>query len=350
MKLPQKLLDMQPYDPTENLYPVKLDANESPFPTPSWLREKIAAAAAQVDLNCYPDPSYRPVLELAAALYGVEPENVAAGNGSDELISILTAAFCQRGDKILTLEPDFSMYGFYAGIGELAHVTVQKGPELAVTADEILAACRRERPAMLIFSNPCNPTGQGLARDQVCRVMAGADCLVVVDEAYMDFWDQTVIPDAVASDNTVVLRTCSKALGFAAARLGFAVASPLLISQLQKVRSPFNLNGFTQVAAQVVLGERDYLQAHTAAICRSVRELSTGLEELARKYRGKLAPLPTVTNFICLRCWDPAAVYGKLLEKGICVRRFPAFLRVSAGTPEENSALLRALEELCSQE
>ncbi|HPE15618.1 MAG TPA: aminotransferase class I/II-fold pyridoxal phosphate-dependent enzyme [Oscillospiraceae bacterium] len=346
MKLPEKLTGMTPYQPTTERYPIRLDANESFLPLPEEKRSALAAAVAEaVAFNRYPDPLARALCAAAADYYGVPETCVTAGNGSDELISVLMNTFLPRGGRVLVTEPDFSMYAFYAGLAE-AEVTVLPKREGAFTADELIEKAAEAKPDMVLFSNPCNPTGRGLPRGDVLRVIGEIDALVVVDEAYMEFWDQSVLPEAVGAENAIVLRTCSKALGLAAARVGFAVACGRLTGYLRAAKSPFNVNTLSQIAGELVLRDKAAIRGNIAAILKSRDALTKDLAALAARHPDALEVFPCVTNFVLAKPRDAAAMQQALRERGVCVRLLGDCLRITAGSEEENGTFLRELEIL----
>ena len=184
-QLNDKIKDLRPYDPVEGGYRIHLDANESFLPLPAPILEELAAAVPQVAFNRYPDPAAQELCQAFADYYGVPVENVAAGNGSDELITVLFTGFLQRGDAFATLEPDFSMYAFNGYLQEARHVPIPKGADYAIDVDRTIQTCRQEGVKLLIFSNPGNPTSIVCPRQEVRRLIQGLpDTLVVLDEAY----------------------------------------------------------------------------------------------------------------------------------------------------------------------
>jgi len=347
MKIADKLINLSPYDPTVDQYPVKLDANESPYP---WSAERLAPIMAEIskkNLNRYPDPTCTALREAAARLYDVDADNIVCGNGSDELISVITTAFNEKGAKILVTSPDFSMYGFYAHVSECKLVTMQKDEALNFSSEALINAAKSCSADMVIFSNPCNPTGQGISREEVLRICRSLDCLIVVDEAYMDFWDQSIIPDLKTLDNVIILKTCSKAFALAGIRLGFAITSKELAGYMNRARSPFNINTLTQEVAAAMLADTDALQAASAKLVESCRELTTLLRPIAAKYPNKIKIIDTVTNFALLSCDNAPFYLDAMKEKGVCVRmQMKKYLRITAGSPEENKAVVAALDEV----
>ena len=341
--LNDKIKDLKPYDPEMGDTPVHLDANESFLPLPAPILEELAAAVPQVAFNRYPDPAAQELCQAFAQYYGVPVENVAAGNGSDELITVLFTGFLQKGEAFATLEPDFSMYAFNGYLQEARHVPIHKGADYAIDVDRTIQTCRQEGVKLLIFSNPGNPTSIVCPRQEVRRLIQGLpDTLVVLDEAYMDFWDEPMLPEAAAYDNLLVLKTCSKAFGLAALRVGFAVGSEKLIRAIKAVKSPYNVNAISQRMAEVVLKSRGECGAATRRILLSRDELQAGLEQIAGQFAGQMEVVPSVTNFVVVRTLQAEALFKKLLSDSIAVRYFKnlSALRITAGSTSENAAVL----------
>ena len=348
--LPEKLASMTPYDPCEDVYQIKLDANESYFSLPEELRDAIAASIDTIDFNRCPDPTVADVRRLAGREFRIAPGNIVVGNGSDELISLIMNTFAPRGGKVMVLSPDFSMYQFYAEVAELEVVNMLKDGEFMLTEQEVIDRAKEEKPDILIFSNPCNPGGQGFDHGEAVRIcMALEDTLVVVDEAYMDFWDQSILDCSTALENVLVMKTLSKAFGCAAMRCGFIIGYKDLIDQLNKTRSPYNINTMTQLAACIVLEDTSWQKEQCKQLIARKEELEAACQKLAEKY-GVFTVLPTHTNFAVLRTEKCTEIFEELKKRSICVRCFPKFqmLRITTGSEQENATLLTELEDICA--
>lgn len=342
--LNSKIRDLKPYEPIQGDYAIRLDANESFLRPPAALLDKIAKAVAGVGFNRYPDPFARELCRSFADFYGVHEENVTAGNGSDELISVILTAFLMKGEAVMTLSPDFSMYRFYSSLGETKCIEYQKKADFSVDVDELISLVKEYDVRALIFSNPCNPTGRGMARDEVRRLVRSVSALVVVDEAYMDFWDQTMLGEAENCDNLIVLRTLSKAFGMAAVRVGFAVANAPLTGAIRSVKSPYNVNDCSQRIGTVLLGEKKWVRSCIGEIKASRSELFAMLRRVEQSNRQKIAVCDSVTNFVLVRAEECGRVYEELLRAGIVVRKLSDCLRITAGTAEENLEFIRSFE------
>lgn len=342
--LNQKLRGLTPYESGAGDYPIRLDANESFITPPGWLREKLAAALADVPYNRYPDPAAAELCAAFADYYGIDPANVTAGNGLDEVLYILATCFTQAGDTLVTVSPDFSMYRFYGHLGECRLAVYDKGDSLRIDPDRLIAFCKEQGAAMLLFSNPCNPTSLGLSREEVRRIIRGCGCLTVLDEAYMDFSDQSLIKEATDYDNLILLRTCSKMLGLAGLRLGFLVAGETITRAFRACKSPYNVNALSQAAGRVVLREKAYLDDCRRRVIVSREALYAGLLPIAEKKGWRLEK--PATNFVFIKPHDAGAVYEELKTCGILVRHMGDWLRITAGSEAENARLLAAIQKV----
>lgn len=346
MKLPEKVTKLHAYDPITGSYAVRLDANESYFDLPAVIKAKIADQVEQISMNRYPDPLAGEVVNAFADYYGISPDCVTAGNGSDEIITLLLNCFLSRGQRLVTVAPDFSMYAFYAGLAELEVVTVQKQENLQIDMDLLIAACRKADA--VVFSNPCNPTSLGVPRSEIIRLIEAApDCLIIVDEAYMDFWDESVLDLVTKYENLIVLRTCSKAIGLAAARMGFAVMDSYKTGLLRAAKSPYNCDAVSQAICASVLREKSLLEHCRDEIVVQTQRLYTALTELARQYPDLLETVYAPrTNFVFVKTAYAREIYDALLKAGIAVRCFPTGLRICAGTRREHTLLISELENI----
>lgn len=344
-ELCNKLKNLTPYDPAEGIYRIRLDANESFLPLPDEVLEKLPKALERVRFNRYPDPLASELCFDFAQYYRVDPKSVTAGNGSDELLNIIANSFLQRGETVLTLAPDFSMYGFYAELAECRCVRMDKGEGFRIDPDAVIERANQEHAAMVIFSNPCNPTSVLLDREAVRKIIHGVNGLVVLDEAYMDFADASLIREADQYDNLILLRTCSKAFGLAAIRLGFAVANPTLTRALQAAKSPYNVNSVTQAIGSAVLSEPEAARRAIEQILISRRSLYGMVRALAEKYPGKIDVIEPQTNFVFARYEDSGELFEFLKKNAMIVRRMGDYLRITAGRNHENVEVTQKIGE-----
>lgn len=346
----KKLRKLAPYQPDITQGAVHLDANESFLELSDQLKTKIAEKIREISYNRYPDPLAAGACGAFARRYGVPAELVTAGNGSDELISLIMGTFVDKGGKVLMTRPDFSMYRFYCSISECEPVVLGKAGDLNFDPDKLIALALKEKVSLVIFSNPCNPTGQGLMRNQIINLVKSLDCLVVVDEAYMDFWDQSVLDCVKTLNNLIVLKTCSK-IGFAAARMGFAAAGAELTGYLRSAKSPYNLNALTQSAAECFLNEKEYLDGAVETIKSARDSLYHALRAAESEFPSKISIFPTYANFVLAEPQDAPQMHNALRQSGVSVRLVDSrYLRITAGSPRENELLVEAVINYLRQE
>lgn len=344
-ELNEKVKNLKPYEPISGNYPIRLDANESFITLSREMKTELAEEIQNTHFNRYPDPYATEVRQGFAKFYGVPLDCVMAGNGSDEVISVLMNAFLQKGDTVVALAHDFSMYAFYASITECKTVTVEKNADYSIDVDKVIDAVNRTNARMLIFSNPCNPTSVVLPRAAVRKLITSVQALVVLDEAYMDFSDQSLLGEFAQYDNLILLKTCSKAIGLAAIRLGFAVAQQPLIQVLQAVKSPYNVNALTQAVGVTMFAHPDYVESSVRRILESRDELYAGLLQLQEQFPDALpVVLKPQTNFVYMQTPRARTIFEHLKEGGIVVRCMGDALRITAGRNYENEAVLRAME------
>jgi len=337
--LPEKIKNFTPYEPLVGDYKIRLDVNESFIEID---RDLINGAINGVKLNRYPDPFASAAVTAFAEMFGVKPANVTAGNGSDELLGIIASSMLEKGGKVLCLSPDFSMYGFYSRLYELETAVLEKNADMTVNIGELTDYINNNGVKALFFSNPCNPTSLGVVKNNVMRLVEGVSALVVLDEAYMDFWDEkeSLVKEAQIHKNLIVLRTCSKSVAIAGLRFGFAVACDEITAALKTVKSPFNVNSLTQAIGAAVLSDRDNYRKNICAVKMNTFWLYNALDSL--KLFDKI--YDTRTNFVFAETKKAREIYEYLLSQSIAVRLFNGHLRICAGSERENTALIDALK------
>ena len=313
---------------------VFLDANENPFET---------------GLNRYPDPLQWKLKAAISQLKGVPAEQIFLGNGSDEAIDLVVRIFCEpRQDHILILPPTYGMYQVSADIADVGIRSVSLTPDFQPNVEAILSAAD-EHSKILFICSPNNPTGNDVELERIRSLCAQFKGVVVVDEAYIDFSNQTSCTSLLSEfPNLIVLQTFSKAWGMAGIRLGMAFASTEIIQLFNKVKPPYNINQLTQQIALETLetSQDDYRQLLSTLLSERER-LIKGLGDL--KFVEKT--FPSDANFILVKMDDPNGTYQYLVEEGIIVRNRNSVhlcagsLRITVGRPEENDALLTALNK-----
>jgi len=328
--------------------PVKINQNENPYDLPDALKRRVMEQALARPWSRYPEFDPKELVEALAAFAGWRPDGVLAGNGSNELIEALLLVTVGAGTRVVIPEPTFTLYALMTRIlgGEI--VSVPLGPELEFDAGALRQAQRESRAAVTIVCTPNNPTGGILGLPEIERLCDESDGLVVVDEAYHDFSGISAVPLLAAHPNLVVLRTFSKAMSLAGARVGYLLASAELVGEVNKARLPYNINFFSQMAALATLEE-------WGAFRRVVDELVIERERVFEALcgLGGVKAYPSKANFILFELTetDPKRVFESLYADGVLVRDVTSYprlgraLRVTVGSPVENEAFLAGLRK-----
>ena len=348
----KKLEGLEPYIVDTGKYKARLDANESFISLDDNIRKKLCCALESFDFNRYPDPDATKLKEAFCDYYGLKPQNVCVGNGSDEIISILMNGFLDFGSSIVTFAPDFSMYAFYASLAGMKVVNCEKKEDLSVDFDLAEKTIKENKAKLVIFSNPCNPTGKIEKKSDIASLAEKCpDTIFVVDEAYMDFAcikdTESFLCETEKYENIIVLKTLSKALGAAALRLGFIVADEKFCRMFSAVKSPYNVNGVSQAFGEILLSEKAYLDECTGKLIKSAAKLHADIVE-----NGLGCPDKTYTNFVYFSDEKAAGKQQYLKENGVLVRKFGirgGALRITSGTDEENSLVIENLKEFKSK-
>lgn len=329
---------MQPYSSARDEFhgtaSVFLDANENPYNAP---------------YNRYPDPMQWRLKEKVAEIKGVPKECILLGNGSDEPIDLILRAFCEPGKEcMLTVDPTYGMYQVAAEVNNVTCRKVKLTSDFQIDMPAFLSQIDDTVKAIYLCS-PNNPTGNSLNRKDIYQILDTFKGIVVVDEAYIDFSSlPSYTKDLSKYPNLVVFQTLSKAWGAAGIRLGMAFASPEIISVLNKIKYPYNVNQLTQEKALEILNNQETMKSQLTLILSERTRLQQELTAIP--YVRKI--YPTDANFILVDVGDADTVYQKLVDQGIIVRNrnkvvlCAGCLRITVGTEEENTALLNALKTM----
>ena len=340
-----EILAMSPYAVAKAGSMIKLDANESPFELPESLRPALAAALAGVALNRYPDGGADGLRRALRAMLGLPAAmGLVLGNGSDELLQLVTTMVARPGAVVVAPEPTFVMYAIYAKHAGVRYVGVPLDADLRLDVEAMLAAIEREEPALVWLASPNNPTGTLFPAAAIERILRAAPGLVAVDEAYCAYARESMLARAGEFPNLLVLRTLSKT-GMAGLRLGFAVGHRAWTRAIDTLRSPYNLNALTQAAATALLAD----PAPFAAQAATVRAERARIAQALARLPG-VRVFPSEANFVLARFPDASAAAAALREAGILVKNVHGWhpllancLRITVGTPAENDALIATL-------
>lgn len=326
---------------------IKLDAMENPFPLPKDLRLALAEQLAQAALNRYPNPQAQGLKARLRAVFAIPAAaEVLLGNGSDELITIICQSLARPGAVMLSLEPSFVMYRMNAVYSGLRHVGVPLRPDFSLDMPAVLDAIAQHQPALVFVAYPNNPTGPLFDRQQVMAILDAAPGLVVVDEAYTAFADDSFMALAGQHPKLVVLRTLSK-LGLAGIRLGYAAGPAGWMREFDKVRPPYNINVLTQITANFLLDNIAVLDAQAACLRAERARLLAALQAMPQ-----VTTFPSEANFLLVRVADAVKTFAAIKAAGILIKNLHGShpllaqcLRITVGSPAENDRLLATLPE-----
>jgi histidinol-phosphate aminotransferase len=348
-KIKPEIRGLKAYSLRPDRASIKINQNENPWDAPERIRNEALRQMAGLQWSRYPDFSPAKLQERLAGFANWTAAGIIAGNGSNELIQAVLMVTISAGKRVLICEPTFALYRQITTIlgGEIIAVPMKQ--DLTFDVDVISNAIGEFAPDVTIICSPNNPTGQTIADEDLARLLRIAGGLVVIDEAYHEFAGQSVVPLLREHENLIVLRTFSKAMALAGLRVGYLLAAPVLTNEIRKALLPYNLNTFSQTAAEVAIDNYD----------RELRPLVTKIiDERARLFDGLshvngLTPLQSQANFMIVRsAIKPNSIFAELLRRDILVRDVSGYpmlkdyFRVTVGRPEENDTLLAALREI----
>jgi histidinol-phosphate aminotransferase len=319
----------------------KLNTNENPFPPPPEVMQALSNVAGE-KMAMYPPPQSALVREKYAKAYGLGPEMVFAGNGSDEILAIITRCFLDSGSAQVITDPTYSLYDVLADIQDAKTIKLPVGDDFSLP-EEIFS--RSEK--LVIVSNPNPPSGVLYSVDEMERLCCESSGIVVIDEAYVDFSRWNCLDLVKKHDNLIVTRTFSKSFSLAGLRIGFAIAQKPLIDGMMKVKDSYNLNLLSQVAAAAAIDNIDYFTENVKKVVAERERLSSMLSEIGWKV------FPSEANFILVepKGVEARAVYEGLLGMKILVRFFDkpgldGYLRITIGKREQSDKLVAAIWKL----
>ena len=329
---------------------IKLDAMENPYQLSDVLKSQLQVKLGEADLNRYPDPSAKSLREKLSQVMNVpKGKAIVLGNGSDELIQMLAMAVADRDKDVclMSFDPGFVMYKMIADFSGVEYVGVSLREDFSLDMDKIRIAIQQRQPAIIFIAYPNNPSANCYNKNDIEEIISIAPGMVVLDEAYHPFAQDSYMDRLTDFDNLLVMRTVSK-MGLAGLRLGLLCGHPDIIKEIDKIRLPYNINVLTQAAAEFVLDNIGELDQQAKTIRKEREQLLTTMRGIS-----KLEVFPSHANFILFRVLDKNAndVFDVIKQKGVLIKNMKAdagllknCLRVTVGTPDENLAFVGALE------
>ncbi len=344
-----RVRELRPYSLRPDRAQVKLNQNENPWDTPVKIKQETLRRISDRAWSRYPNFAPRRLHERLAEFSGWTADGVIAGNGSNELIQAFLMVTVGEGKRVLINEPTFALYRQITTVlgGEVVSIPLNADLSYDVTA--LREAVLERQPEVTIVCSPNNPTGCVLSDADLRLLLGSTSGLVVVDEAYHEFSEHSVVPLLREHDNLVVLRTFSKAMAMAGLRAGYLLAAPELTREIGKAVLPYNLNIISQTAAEVAV---EMYEDQLRPLVREVIAERVRMHEAISRING-LMPVRSRANFILVHsAIDPKHIFEELLNRNILIRdvsgypKLSEYFRLSVGTPEENNLLLEALREI----
>lgn len=344
--LKKQVVNLQPYMPHDYDCKYKLDANESPFNLSEKVRQNVLDRISSLDFMIYPDTNSDALREAIAQHNGVDVKKVVVGNGSDEMIHVLLNTFVDKSDFVLSHRPTFSMYGLNTEVLGGNYEEIPTDEDFNIDVDLLIEKANDLKAKVVILCNPNNPTGKLTPKAEILRLVESTDSIIMVDEAYIEFGGESVVGEVEKYDRLIVSKTFSKAFGAAAIRTGYLISTEEIVNKILAVKAPYNLNAVSQIVAEEILKDTDYIKENVEKILSErnrVFEEMSGIE--------KLKVYETGANFILFKVEDSRKVFEGLLDRGVMVRFFGGgvlenHLRVSIGTAQANDQFLKGLKEV----
>ena len=340
MKEKQSVKELQPYVVNPVVCSVKLDANEG---NKDLFKDLIKDIGDDFYLNLYPDDNYTQLKEAIVNYIGCKIENISVGNGSSELLDLCVKTFVDTNELILSLDPTFSMYSIYAKIVNSRYIGAGEGNDFTINVDDVIKSIEENDPKLTIICNPNNPTGTTIKRDDVLRIVKSTDNVVIVDEAYMEFSNESVVDEIENYDNLIVVKTMSKAFSMAGIRTGYLIANEELVKTIEKVRPPYNLNSISALLATKALKQKDKMLSY-------VENLKVEREKIYEKLIDMgVKAYKSGANFVFFSS-KVDNLAEKLIDNDVLIRKFGGkldnYYRVTVGSPKENEAFLNAMKNI----
>lgn len=328
-------------------YEIIVNANENPYDFPIFLKQQFCDEICNTDLNRYPEACFPELLKELRGYTGVPEEGIICGSGSDEVIAMINQAFVNSGDVIVSHSPSFAMYDIWATISDAKHIRVEDLQGHVPDIDTMIRESCENNAKLVFLCNPNNPTGHIFSRDDILKILDAVPSLVILDEAYIEFFGESSVDLITKYPRLLILRTLSKAFGLAGIRCGYALGNKEIIDILYKVKGPYNLNVLTQKIAVIALKNRESLLSNLE-ILKAEREKAMAFLQGLNVFKI----YPSGSNFIYFESSQAEEIFNALLKSNILIKYFKdedretGSIRFSIGTPQENQKILAIIKEV----
>lgn len=348
MREKESIRELKGYEPNHVDCKVKLDANEGNKKLFKYLVKELGDS--DIDLNLYPEDSYSDLKESIINyidVSGISKKNLLVGNGSSEIIDLIIHTFVDKDETILSFSPSFSMYSIYSQINGSKFIGVESDENLVINIDDVIEKVKENNPKIVIVCNPNNPTGTILKREDIIKLLNSTNSLVVLDEAYMDFGEESMLENVFEYENLIVLRTLSKAFGLAGIRTGYMLSNSGLINSVEKVRPPYNLNSLSDFIATRALKNKEVVKSYISEVKKERVKLYKEMIDIGIKAYESQA------NFILFYS-EIEDLSQKMIDRGVLIRKFSGklenYYRVTIGDKEENIMFVNAIKDIFQKE
>lgn len=332
---------------------IVLDGNESPLNYDSTRMAYIVKMLKDEELNRYPDTDSNRLREIYSNCIGVKKDNLIAGHGSDEMLSLVISRYISKNKKLYTLAPDFSMYDFYVSLNEGEVIKFKTLEDGAVDVAKFIEEGLEKDVNLIMLSNPNNPTGYMISIEEIKVILANfRDIPVVIDEAYVEFAKESCVNLINEFDNLIVTRTLSKAWGLASLRVGFLIANEKLAKELSEYKVPYNVSQISQaIACNILENENSNIKEKVLNILSWKDDLYESLKEIEKDSCINVKFYKGNANFIYGRCEYKDSVLQELQKRNIRIRNFKDdTFRITVGVPIQNKQVIEALRKACVYE
>lgn len=325
-----------------------LNANENPYNPYQEIKEKLIKDIISDSFNRYPDDNYIELRENYAKYINLNKENILCGNGSDEMLNLIISKNINKGDTILTINPDFSMYDFYTKLNEgIIKKYVFSLDNFNI--DNFIEYGKKINPKIILFSNPNNPTGKIIRNNDIKKILISfKESIVVVDEAYYEFYGISMVSEVEKFKNLIVTRTLSKGFGLASLRVGFLISSKENIEKIIENKVPYNINSLSMKIASLCLKNIDIMRESVKKIILEREFLYKKLKEIESIYEN-VEFYESYANYIYGRGKLTSIIEEGLLNENIIIRKFnEEEVRITVGSRKENLELIRGIYQTLS--
>ena len=314
-----------------------LNANESPFEPPLKVKEEIVKQSSDIEYNRYPDMDEMELNKAIGAHYGINPECITCGVGSDELLDVVFRCVLEKNDKVLGFSPSFSMYQVFTELVGGEYIPVYGDSNMIFSIDKMIEEIKKYNPKMVLICTPNNPTGQYIEEKDVRRIIESTDALILLDLAYIDFAKYDYCKLALEYDNVISFKTFSKAMALPSIRCGYAISNKDNIDMINSVKAPYSVTTFSQLAAKIAISNFDLYKPQIDKIKNERERLYDELKKLGFNVYHSEA------NFLYVLMDDK---YNELLlNNKIYIRKFKSGVyRITIGSKYENDKLLEVIK------